>query len=161
MRISDDRGQGDHSESRADQCPMNLSAHILRNVGRGGRRQTEDRHCDPTSGVSLGQRRMSPTTCRRVCCEFAMDRSGSTTLPLHSSLGLQVYTQTATTEGEIDAAFKTLTKHDRVVNFCSRPLLHPLRVVPGALFQFAALRRLCPVTEALAPSRPGIRDACS
>src|SRR5262245_43380847 len=53
---------------------------------------------------------MSPTTCRRVCCEFATDTSGSTTLPLHSSLGLQVYTQTATTEGEIDAAFATLTK---------------------------------------------------
>jgi len=31
----------------------------------------------------------------------------------------------------------------------------------GTLHQFAASRRLCPVTGALAPSRPGTRDACS
>jgi len=31
----------------------------------------------------------------------------------------------------------------------------------GTLYQFAALRRSCLVSEALAPSRPGIRDACS
>jgi len=31
----------------------------------------------------------------------------------------------------------------------------------GTLYQFGALRRSCLVREALAPSRPGIRDVCS
>src|SRR6516164_9459163 len=36
-----------------------------------------------------------------------------------------------------------------------------LRAVIGTLYQFAAVRRSCLVIEALAPSRPGTRDACS
>ena len=43
----------------------------------------------------------------------------------------------------------------------SLSFLHMLRSVRGTLYQFAALRRSCLVTEALAPSRPGIQDACS